>query len=47
MLNVGTHEVKTKKNRWTVVTKDGKLSCHFEHTVAITADGPDILTLPA
>jgi methionyl aminopeptidase len=31
---------------WTVVTKDRKQSAHFEHTLAITANGPDILTLP-
>ena len=37
--------VRTLKDGWTVVTKDGKLSAHFEHTVAITADGPVILTL--
>lgn len=44
MLNVGTEDVRTLDDRWTVVTKDGKLSAHFEHTVAVTADGPQILT---
>lgn len=44
MLNVGTHEVRVKKNNWTVVTLDGKLSAHSEHTVAVTADGHEILT---
>jgi methionyl aminopeptidase len=33
------------RDKWTVVTKDGKLSAHFEHTVAITNGEPDILTL--
>jgi methionyl aminopeptidase len=45
MVNEGTDEVRTLKNRWTVVTKDGKLSAHFEHTVAIREHGYDILTL--
>ena len=45
MINQGTCDVRTLKDGWTVVTKDGKLSTHFEHTVAITADGPVILTL--
>lgn len=45
MLNLGTHETKTLDDKWTVVTKDGKPSAHAEHTVAITADGPEILTL--
>lgn len=45
MINVGTYEVKTLPDGWTVVTADGQPSAHFEHTVAITDDGPDILTL--
>lgn len=45
MLNQGTARVKTKKDGWTVVTKDGKLSAQFEHTVAVTADGVRVLTL--
>ena len=45
MLNLGTHETKTLEDKWTVVTKDGKPSAHAEHTVAITAEGPEILTL--
>jgi len=45
MLTVGTHETKTLKDGWTVVTVDGKAAAHAEHTVAITADGPEILTL--
>jgi methionyl aminopeptidase len=46
MLNEGGEEVEELEDRWTVVTADGKLSAHFEHTVAITADGPRVLTLP-
>lgn len=45
MINVGGYEVQTLGDSWTVVTKDGSLSAHFEHTVAIRRDGPDILTL--
>ncbi|MDN5325410.1 MAG: methionyl aminopeptidase [Moorella sp. (in: firmicutes)] len=45
MVNAGTHEVYTLPNRWTVVTRDGQPSAHFEHTVAITENGPEILTL--
>jgi methionyl aminopeptidase len=45
MLNIGTHETKTLEDGWTVVTKDEKLSAHFEHTIAVTVDGPEILTL--
>ena len=45
MINSGTYEVKTLPDGWTVVTADGQPSAHFEHTVAITDDGPDILTV--
>ncbi len=45
MLNLGTHETKTLEDKWTVVTKDGKASAHCEHTIAVTPDGPEILTL--
>ncbi len=45
MVNAGGSEIKTLQDGWTVVTKDGSISAHFEHTVAITKDGPDILTL--
>lgn len=45
MVNAGTYEVDTLSDGWTIVTRDGKLSAHFEHTVAITAAGPKILTL--
>ena len=44
MVNVGTHQVKVLKDRWTVVTADGKLSAHYEHTVAITDSEPVLLT---
>jgi methionyl aminopeptidase len=44
MVNQGTYEVKVLDDGWTAVTLDGKLSAHFEHCVAITASGPDILT---
>jgi len=44
MLNAGTWEVEILKDRWTVVTKDRMLSVHFEHTVAVTANGPEVLT---
>ena len=45
MINMGTYDVKTMPDGWTVVTSDGMPSAHFEHTVAITDNGPDILTL--
>ncbi len=44
MVNMGKSEVIIKENGWTAVTKDGSLSAHFEHTVAITENGPDILS---
>jgi len=44
MINIGTPEVKELKDGWTVLTADGKLSAHYEHTVAITEDGPILLT---
>jgi methionyl aminopeptidase len=44
MLNMGTYQVKTLRDNWTVVTTDNKPSAHFEHTIAITEDGPEILT---
>ena len=45
MVNAGGSDVKILPDGWTVLTKDGSLSAHFEHTVAITPDGPKILTL--
>lgn len=44
MLNLGCDDVYVLDDDWTVVTKDGKPSAHFEHTVHVTEDGPDILT---
>lgn len=46
MVALGTKEVLTLDDGWTVITKDRKFSAHFEHTVAMTVDGPAILTLP-
>ncbi|RWZ52102.1 type I methionyl aminopeptidase [Halobacillus fulvus] len=44
MVNAGSRYVKTLSDRWTVVTKDGKMCAHFEHTIAITEEGYEILT---
>lgn len=44
MINAGTDEVKVLNDGWTVSTRDGKLSAHFEHTIAITEEGAEILT---
>ncbi len=44
MLTLGSHEVGIKSDGWTVVTRDGSLAAHFEHTIAVTDDGPEILT---
>lgn len=46
MLTIGTYETHTLADKWTVVTNDGKRAAQFEHTVAITDDDPEILTLP-
>lgn len=45
MVNVGTAKTRTLADKWTVVTADGKRSAHFEHTIAVTEDGPRILTI--
>lgn len=45
MINAGTYAVKWKKDGWTVVTRDGSLSAHYENTVLVTEDGPEILSL--
>lgn len=45
MVNAGDYDVKVMPDGWTVLTRDGSLSAHFEHTVAITTDGPKILTI--
>ncbi|MEM1367542.1 MAG: type I methionyl aminopeptidase [Cyanobacteria bacterium P01_H01_bin.15] len=48
MINIGTHEAKVLKDKWTAVTRDGKLSAQFEHTLVVTDTGSEILTqLPA
>lgn len=44
MVNLGRHEVEVLADQWTAVTLDRRLSAHFEHTVAVTDDGPEILT---
>ena len=45
MVNIGRPDVKIMPDGWTVLTKDGSLSAHFEHTIAITPDGPQIMTV--
>jgi methionyl aminopeptidase len=45
MINLGSHETRVLDDKWTVVTLDGSPSAHFEHTVAVTEEGPEILTL--
>jgi methionyl aminopeptidase len=44
MVNAGGYKVKTRPDRWTIVTEDGSLSAHFEHDVAVTENGPDVLS---
>jgi len=46
MVNAGGAETVLLADGWSVVTADGSLSAHFEHTIAVTADGPEVLTLP-
>jgi methionyl aminopeptidase len=46
MVNAGGPETETLDDGWTVVTRDRSLSAHFEHTVAVTDDGPEVLTVP-
>jgi methionyl aminopeptidase len=46
MVNVGGEETVLMDDGWTVVTADGSLSAHFEHTIAVTDDGPEVLTVP-
>ncbi len=45
MVNIGTYKVKTLDDGWTVVTEDSSLSAHIEHTIAITENGPEILSV--
>ncbi|HEX2259754.1 MAG TPA: type I methionyl aminopeptidase, partial [Actinomycetota bacterium] len=47
MVNMGGWRTRVLDDGWTVVTADHSLSAHFEHTVAVTADGPRVLTAPA
>ena len=44
MINLGNREIYTSKDGWTILTVDGKVSAHFEHTIAIMEDGPVILS---
>ena len=46
MVNIGGHEVEVLKDGWTVITRDKSSSAHFEHSVAVTEDGPLILSEP-
>jgi methionyl aminopeptidase len=45
MINAGTKQVKILSDHWTAITKDGRPSVHFEHTIALTTNGPELLTL--
>ena len=45
MVNAGNYEVKTASDSWTVLTSDGSPSAHFEHTILIVNDSPEILTV--
>ena len=47
MFTLGGHDVRIRDDGWTVITADGSLAAHWEHTIAVTADGPRILTAPA
>jgi methionyl aminopeptidase len=44
MVNVGDWPTRVLADQWTVVTADGSLSAHFEHTIAVTHQGPEVLT---
>jgi len=46
-VNVGDWRTNVLEDGWTVVTADGSLSAHFEHTIAVTVDGPEVLTARA
>ena len=46
MVNAGSPATRLLEDGWSVVTADGRLSAHFEHTIAVTEDGPEVLTLP-
>ena len=46
MVNAGSPETRLLDDGWSVVTADGRLSAHFEHTIAVTSDGPEVFTVP-
>ncbi|HNZ86293.1 MAG TPA: type I methionyl aminopeptidase [bacterium] len=46
MINLGTHEIEFAKNGWDIVTRDGSISAHFEHTIVVTENGCKVLTNP-
>ena len=46
MVNAGSAETEVLEDGWTVITRDGRRSAHFEHTIAVTDHGPEVLTLP-
>jgi methionyl aminopeptidase len=46
MVQIGTWQTRTLRDEWTVISRDHSLSAHFEHTIAVTHNGPEILTLP-
>ena len=46
MVNAGSPETVLLDDDWSVVTADGSLSAHFEHTIAVTDDGPEVFTVP-
>ncbi len=46
MVNLGGYATRILSDQWTVATRDGKLCAHFEHTIAVTENGPMVLTLP-
>jgi methionyl aminopeptidase len=45
MVNVGTYETYVLDDEWSVMTDDGELSAHFEHTIAVTENGPEVFTV--
>ena len=45
MVNIGSPKTELNNDGWTVVTADGSLSAHFEHSIAVTDDGPEVLTV--
>jgi methionyl aminopeptidase len=46
MVNAGSPQTVQLEDGWSVITADGRLSAHFEHTIAVTDDGPEVFTLP-